>query len=169
MIHQRIHTEKTFTCDHFNKSINQKTNLIRFIVTTIFPPELTLKITRWSIPGRGHFHVPNRFFFKSSHLISHQKVHTEEKPFTCDICNKSFNHRGNLICHQRMHTGENLIPCDHCDKSFPERSGLIRHQKVHTGEKSFPCDHCDKSFSERSNDTRKYILGRSHFSAVIVA
>ncbi|NWU40362.1 ZNF3 protein, partial [Hylia prasina] len=47
----------------------------------------------------------------SSSLITHQKMHTAEKPYECE---KSFRQRSILISHQRSHTGERCFECDQC-------------------------------------------------------
>ena len=38
-------------------------------------------------------------------LIKHSGVHTDEKPFACEICEKAFKSSGSLAEHKRLHTG----------------------------------------------------------------
>ncbi|XP_073417962.1 oocyte zinc finger protein XlCOF7.1-like [Dendrobates tinctorius] len=89
-----------------------------------------------------------RFVTKST-LIIHQKIHTREKPYCCTECQRRFPCNSQLIIHQRTHTGEKPYSCPECGKGFISNSDLLRHTRIHTGERPFKCSECGKCFSQK--------------------
>ncbi|KAM4525461.1 zinc finger protein 646 isoform 1-T2 [Odontesthes bonariensis] len=90
----------------------------------------------------------------------------EERPFTCNICNRSYRHAGSLLNHKNTHkTGH--FSCTFCSKPFTNPMALRNHTRIHTQKKKYVCLTCGKAFRLASilhNHQRVHNRVLSHFS-----
>jgi len=94
-------------------------------------------------------------FVQSSHLMRHkQKMHGGVKQFQCSYCSYNCSVENSLRVHERIHTGKRPFQCGQCDMSFASSSSLRVHERVHTGERPYKCNECDKDFSVQCNLVR---------------
>ena len=93
-------------------------------------------------------------------LHKHKRdVHREkERPFECNLCQKSFTDKCYLRSHETAdHSGE--CKCEICGDLFPSKSRMLLHKYKHK-ERKFKCDHCEISF--REDFTRERHMKRTH-------
>jgi uncharacterized Zn-finger protein len=89
----------------------------------------------------------NNFGLKSTLKIHIQRVHENNKPFKCDLCDYSASCHQDLIRHiECVHENLKQHKCTICQKNFCLKSTLKIHiQRVHENKKPFKCDLCDYS------------------------
>lgn len=64
-------------------------------------------------------------FKKDKYLMDHkQLIHTDEKRFGCEICEKRFRSKRGLLEHMQVHTDDRSFPCTFCDKRFKRKNDL---------------------------------------------
>jgi hypothetical protein len=109
-------------------------------------------------------------------IMSDHSTELQDKPFTCKVCSKGFEHTFLLRRHLVIHTGEQVYKCDFCSKSFSNRRARGAHQKIHvhpqirSHAREYKCDICSKTFNDRRNLTKHLRIhsGKRHTNATYV-
>ncbi|XP_031416448.1 myc-associated zinc finger protein [Clupea harengus] len=86
------------------------------------------------------------------HLNRHRLSHSDEKPFSCPVCQQRFKRKDRMSYHVRSHQGgvEKPYVCPHCAKGFSRPDHLNSHvRQVHSTERPFKCPTCESAFATK--------------------
>nr|XP_021515672.1 zinc finger protein 57 homolog [Meriones unguiculatus] len=84
---------------------------------------------------KSAFLLSHQFPSMSQRAASHEPPLSEDRPFSCHICNKTYRDASGLSRHRRIHLGFKPRACPVCGKCFRDQSEVKRHLKVHQNRK----------------------------------
>ncbi|XP_017055146.1 zinc finger protein 470 [Drosophila ficusphila] len=79
-------------------------------------PGAGAQVKRYRCPKSG------KWLQSFSSLAANMRQHSEERPFACDLCPKTFKTNGSLMVHWGLHR------CKVCDKTFSRAGQLCKHE-----------------------------------------
>ncbi|XP_065219966.1 zinc finger protein 888-like isoform X2 [Planococcus citri] len=86
---------------------------------------------------------------------NHLLIHTNQRPYACTQCPKSFRTKGCLVQHMLVHGDEYKYTCEYCGKKSKKLTTHVNHVNIHTGTKPYKCPDCDRPFRQLS-DMKKH-------------
>ncbi|KAM8914169.1 zinc finger and BTB domain-containing protein 40 isoform 2-T2 [Spinachia spinachia] len=95
----------------------------------------------------------SKMFTSAGLLDKHKGTHSGTKPFSCELCNKSYQQLSGLWYHNRTnhpevfanHTRQlkTLVQCDVCFKFFPSAATVAKHKAIeHHAAAALQCPYC---------------------------
>lgn len=134
--HMQRHTGCDYICEHCGKG---------------FPVKWELNTHTVSLHSTGVYLQCQHCPFKAARkfdLVEHIRVHTGERPFTCEKCGLTFRTRCVWKRHLKYHKGKN-VQCTQCPRKFHQRSDMLAHcNNVHDRLYVYLCNKCGITYAK---------------------
>lgn len=135
--HMRTHTPnlEKFPCPQCPQVFNHKNAISRHV-----------KVIHEGLKRFQCTYCPKRFGTRNSQ-VCHERLHTGERPFVCEICQRGFVQSEGLRSHMKNHDKTlRKHVCKFCSQRFITLKNLVDHERRHSGNKPHICNMCSKGF-----------------------
>uniref|UniRef100_A0A2A4JP63 Protein krueppel n=1 Tax=Heliothis virescens TaxID=7102 RepID=A0A2A4JP63_HELVI len=144
--HMQRHNNCKFICDQCGKG---------------FPVRTELHMHQIARHGVGPYlqcdHCPYKAPRKLS-LIEHLRIHTGERPFTCEKCGLTFRRRA-IWRNHLVHHMEKQYQCTYCPRKFYRQASMLAHcNNVHQRMYMFMCSVCGVTYTKTETVKRHMVV-----------
>ncbi|XP_069361245.1 uncharacterized protein [Maniola hyperantus] len=80
-------------------------------------------------------------------LVTHMESHSNDKIYSCEICQKKFKFKSGVILHKAIHATTPKKTCEVCGKNFFIMAQYRKHYAIHANERKHACETCGKRFN----------------------
>ncbi|XP_013174331.1 PREDICTED: zinc finger protein 816-like [Papilio xuthus] len=91
-------------------------------------------------------HCGKKFITRRLLLMHCRAKHGYEKTDKCSFCDYKASNAEQVKIHERLHTGERPFSCEQCAAEFHRKSSYLQHIAIHLPEKTVQCSQCPARF-----------------------